>query len=428
MRIDSEIVVVGTGAGGATVARELAKRGQEVLVLERGSTSKGVGSLKSAVFQFYDKCALRTSSEGTIIYRALMPGGTTVVSCGNGVRVLESELRDLGIILDEEFNEVERELAINPLDERLIGAASRNIMDAANRLNMDMYLTPKFIESSKCTSCGRCVLGCKTGAKWSALSFLGKARRNGAKLLTGVNVKAVVSRGSKTIGIVASHQGEILRIRAKKVILAAGGIGTPAILKRSGIDNAGEKLFADLFNVTYGITHNENINQWQEPTMAVISTKYLDTKGFLLSSYVDVPLVLRWVMSKRKQIKNIRMQSLIGIMAKSKDDSTGKVTAEEKFLKFPSKEDMERLDEGALMSKNILVEAGVKEPDVIFTKPRGAHPGGSAAIGEVVDTNLETKIKGLYVCDASVLPRSCGAPPILTILSLAKRLSKHVLK
>jgi hypothetical protein len=100
-------------------------------------------------------------------------------------------------------------------------------------------------------------------------------------------------------------------------------------------------------------------------------------------------------MSKRKQIKNIRMQSLIGIMAKSKDDSTGKVTAEEKFLKFPSKEDVKRLDEGALMSKNILIEAGVKEKDVIFTKSRGAHPGGSAAIGEVVDVNLETKIKGL---------------------------------
>jgi len=57
---------------------------------------------------------------------------------------------------------------------------------------------------------------------------------------------------------------------------------------------------------------------------------------------------------------------------------------------------------------------------------QGAHPGGTAAIGEVVDTNLETKVSGLFVCDASVLPAAPGLPPMLTIGALAKYLGKKL--
>ena len=58
--------------------------------------------------------------------------------------------------------------------------------------------------------------------------------------------------------------------------------------------------------------------------------------------------------------------------------------------------------------------------------PQGTHPGGTAAIGEVVNANLETEISNLYVCDASVLPTAPGLPPILTIIALAKRLAKSL--
>lgn len=56
----------------------------------------------------------------------------------------------------------------------------------------------------------------------------------------------------------------------------------------------------------------------------------------------------------------------------------------------------------------------------------GAHPGGTAAIGEAVNKNLETKIKGLFVCDASVLPTSPGLPPILAIIALSKRFARKL--
>ncbi|NQT23621.1 MAG: GMC family oxidoreductase [Candidatus Omnitrophica bacterium] len=429
MRLKTDYVVVGSGAGGTTVAKELAIRGKKVVIVERGviPNQKKMGTLKTAILNYYDKCALRKSKEGLTIYRALMAGGTTVVSCGNAVRVLEEELKNLGIDLVEEFKETEKELAIAPLPPRLIGKGSRLIMDAANRLGFDMRPMPKSVDPNKCNSCGQCVLGCKKGAKWSALDFIKIARRHSAKFIKKIDIQSVVIRNGKAIGLVGKSPKGRVRIYAKKVILAAGGIGTPVILQRSGIKNAGKKLFADIFNVTYGILRNKHINLWQEPTMAVVSTKYMEDKGFIMSPYIDAPLVLRWViMSKRKQLKGFKYNDLLGIMVKTRDESVGRVTANERFEKNPTIADYKRLNEGAKIAAKILIEAGVKKKDIIFTKPRAAHPGGTAAIGEVVDTNLETKIKNLYVCDASVLPVSPGAPPILTIIALAKRLAKAI--
>lgn len=425
MRIKTDFLVVGSGAGGATVAMELAKRGKKVLIVDRGGIASGkdIGTLKSAVFGFYDKCALRTSTEGIIIYRALMAGGTTVVSCGNGVRVLEEELNARGVSLENEFLETERELGIAPLRSDRIGPGSRFIMDAANRLGLEMRAMPKFIDAAKCVSCGNCMLGCKTGAKWSALDFVKKARRSGAKFIRKIDVRSVAVRGGRAIGVVAKSPKGTVRIYANKVILAAGGIGTPVILKRSGIANAGNKLFADLFNVTYGVSKQKEVDQWKEVSMSTLSTKFMKDKGFIISPFIDVPLVLRWVTSKRKQLQGFRYKNLLGIMAKTRDDDIGKVTERETFEKTLSAGDHERLREGQSVARNILLEAGVEEDDIFFTKPRAAHPGGSAAIGDVVDSDLETDIKGLYICDASVLPVSPGAPPIVTIVALAKRLA-----
>ena len=73
------------------------------------------------------------------------------------------------------------------------------------------------------------------------------------------------------------------------------------------------------------------------------------------------------------------------------------------------------------------MNAGVNPMTLVSTSPRGAHPGGTAALGEIVDDNLETIISGLFVADASVFPEAPGGPPLLTIIALAKRLAKYLL-
>jgi choline dehydrogenase-like flavoprotein len=96
------------------------------------------------------------------------------------------------------------------------------------------------------------------------------------------------------------------------------------------------------------------------------------------------------------------------------------------FSKPMTNNDKKRINEGAELSKEILRQIGIKNKDIVTSKVQGAHPIGTAAIGTVVDNSFQTKIINLYVCDASVLPEAPGLPPILTIMALAKKLSKQL--
>jgi choline dehydrogenase-like flavoprotein len=89
--------------------------------------------------------------------------------------------------------------------------------------------------------------------------------------------------------------------------------------------------------------------------------------------------------------------------------------------------DQFRLNHGAIVARRILLEAGA-DPDSIFITPlRGTHPSGTVRLGQMLDANLQTEVKGLYVCDASTFPEALDRPTVLTILALGKRLAAHLL-
>ncbi|MBN2396575.1 MAG: NAD(P)-binding protein, partial [Candidatus Atribacteria bacterium] len=108
-----EFLIVGSGAGGSTLAKELSKKGRKVMVIEKGKYEKKVGSFQDSL-RYYDGNQItkmpRKSKEGIIIWRAIMAGGSTVVSCGNATRCLEKEFLDFGINLEKEFIEAEKEM------------------------------------------------------------------------------------------------------------------------------------------------------------------------------------------------------------------------------------------------------------------------------------------------------------------------------
>ena len=112
-------------------------------------------------------------------------------------------------------------------------------------------------------------------------------------------------------------------------------------------------------------------------------------------------------------------------MVKIPDEPSGKVR-EDYIEKFSTAKDVGLLSKGASAAGAILTEAGVDPKTLTSTIARGAHPGGTAAIGEVVDKNLETEVSGLFVSDARVFPWAPGAPPVLTIVALAKRLGNYI--
>ena len=71
----------------------------------------------------------------------------------------------------------------------------------------------------------------------------------------------------------------------------------------------------------------------------------------------------------------------------------------------------------------------IHDPDSIFvSRLRGTHPSATVRLGEMVDADLQTAVRNLYVCDASVFPEALGQPTVLTIISFGKRLSDHLLR
>ncbi|MCX5715495.1 MAG: GMC oxidoreductase, partial [Candidatus Omnitrophica bacterium] len=140
---------------------------------------------------------------------------------------------------------------------------------------------------------------------------------------------------------------------------------------------------------------------------------------FAMASVVPVPLR-----------RNLNIMSnhnrMLGIMVKIDDDTVGRVRGADRVEKTVTKSDLAKLDKGTRIAKQILIRAGADPDSIVTTKIRGAHPGGTAAIGEVVNKRFETRVKGLFVCDASILPISPGIPPIVTLIALAKKFAKRV--
>ena len=425
MRLDADIIIVGSGVGGATAAKELAKKGKKVLIVEKGPfwPQDKFGHELSA-YKFYDKHGLWSKTkEGVFYYRTIMAGGTSIVSCGNAVKSLEKELKKLRINITREFRETSRDLGIRTVPKTHLGKATLKIMQSAHKLGYKMEPMPKLINFRKCVSCGNCILGCRFGAKWTALEYLKESLKKGVSLLTGIEITHILISRGKAIGVEGyNEKGESIEIFASLVILAAGGIGTPIILQNSGI-KAGQKLFLDLFTVTFGLTKESGLSK--ELTMAAVH----HNKGFILSPFIDNPVALVAVVpvNLRRDLRMaIHKDYLLGIMVKIKDDCRGKVNKDGSIEKKVTKDDLFKLRKGAEIARKILIEAKVDPETITTTRIRGAHPGGTATIGEVVNKDLETKIKGLFVCDASVLPTAPGLPPIVTIIALAKRLSKFL--
>ena len=131
---------------------------------------------------------------------------------------------------------------------------------------------------------------------------------------------------------------------------------------------------------------------------------------------------------KEIMIMEIRLV-VMEVMVKVADESVGQVYPEEgKVSKTVTQRDKTRLDYGRDVARKVLIKAGC-DPNSIVSVPEVVmgHPSGTVRVGDLLDSDLRTSIKNLYCCDTSVIPESLGVPPTLTIISLGKRLSKHLL-
>lgn len=407
------VIVIGTGAGGAIIAMELAKANIPVTILERGPYIESKDSFEYYDMKYYDKRFENTNSLDLL--KTTCIGGSTIVAAGNGVRVLEDEFKELGIDLSKEYSEIEELLGIHQMDDAHIGKGTQKFIDCANELGFDAMKMPKFIRDEDCKPCGKCSFGCPRDAKWSSKDFVDIAVENGAELVTGAEVIKIATANKSIKSVEYIKDGKDESIESDLVILAAGAIDSAVILQKSGID-AGNKLFFDPFVSVGGVLKNINFNSETQMNGLAVGKEYILAPHF--SSFIA-----KYIKETDPEIED---KDILSIMVKVPDDMVGTVDSEGNVFKFNTIDDIRRLAQGSAAAGAILEKAGVDPTTMTSTVFRGAHPGGTAAIGEVVDKNLKTEIDGLYVSDASVIPVSPGKPPILLILALALRLANHL--
>ena len=399
------VIIVGTGAGGAIIARELAKNDVPVTIIEKGPYIESKDALN-----YYDKY-----SEDVDLLTTTCIGGATIVSMSNMVRALDEELHDYGIEISDEYEYVEELIGVHQLDDSHIGCGTQLFLDAGRELGLETLKMPKGIREKDCIQCGRCAFGCPADAKWSGKDFTDEAVEAGAELICDAEVVSVIAEDGKAKGVTYIKDEKEETIYADTVVLSAGAIGSTLILRSVGID-AGRELFFDPFVSVGGYLKDINFNTEVQMAGLVIGRNFVLSPHF--SSFIKGNI----------DIEGVDDKDILSIMVKTPDECRGYVDDDGDVVKINTIQDIRYLAEGVATAGFILEKAGVDPNTIGSTVYRGAHPGGTAPIGKIVDGNLETEIDGLFVSDASVLPISPGKPPILTILALSKRLADYLKK
>ena len=419
-------IVVGTGAGGAVMARELQKKYQ-VTILEAGTEFRpfSLSVRKMAEFRrgglFFDERMIRLlipnmlveKTPDMVMVRGIGLGGTTTLATGNAVRC-DGALKAIGIDLDAEFEELNAELPITTEHRKSWTKTTDRMFCLFEKMGLDPVVTPKLLDAGKCVGCGHCAIGCRYGAKWDTRQWVDEAVQAGAVLVTGCKVTDLEITGREVTAVHARCHGRKRTFRADLVVLAAGGLGTPPILENSGI-TCEKSLFVDPVLCVAG--HLPGLRQDRQILMPFISQQ----EGYILAPYMDY---LSFFFNKDWRMP---MRDIASIMIKLADEETGSIHGK-KIDKQMSEADNRRMKEAVMLTGKILVQMGVPEEKQFLGTLNAGHPGGMLPLTPVQKDTLHHAMlpDNLYVADATILPKAMGNPPILTIMALARRMAALV--
>jgi len=413
-----DTIVVGTGPGGATVARELAKRNKKVLILERGPNPEIKGTSLQALRLLR---TIKTDNKAAVT-RGFTTGGSTMFYYATAFDPPFEMLKKHGVDIEAEVEEIKHELPYAPLADDLIGPMAKRIMESAQGLGYDWQKLPKLVFQDKCKAdCWRCTYGCPYGAKWNARVFVEEAVDKGGTLINGAKVKKVILEKNKAVGVDYVRGKEIHNAMAPLVVVSAGGMGSPDILRQTGIKNVGRDIFFDPLITVIGSV--KDIKGGHEFPMA--TGMHFEEEGYVMTDLTLAPAVYMSLTAGAFRFDRIFSQSrALSIMIKIKDALGGSLTDGGEIKKKLTESDMNMLSKGYKRARDILEKAGAK--NIFKTSITAAHPGGTVKIDDIVNRNLETEYENLYVCDCSVIPEAWGLPPVLTLIGLGKRLAKHL--
>lgn len=471
-----DVVVVGSGAGGGVVAGELAARDHRVLLLELGP------HLTAADFTRWEAKAthelwwpvrlalINGGAGGTIalIGGRCVGGGTTI----NTKVALRAHAKDLakwhpasGLVndrgepfgpadLEPHYDRVEQVLGVR---ERTDWPKSvRTVERGFHALGAELEPVRSYTDTN-CTRCGSCLQGCPTNAGKSTLNtYIHPVWATGQlELRPGSEVERVLIEdrggGPEATGVeYTDAEGELRRVEAGVVVVAAGTLNTPQLLLRSGMPDSPSsrligrnlgfhpaRLVYGLFDepqdahMVYPITSHCMSHQHDEDGGFVVeATTIMDPIGFATTlEDENGPL---WGAPLVEALRAFRRWA--GLLAMANDDNHGAVLAgpdgSESFEASLEQDELDRIDGAYRFTRDVLEAAGasrVLRTGLLTTHVQGTCRMGSDPERSTVDASCESwDVKRLYVGDGSVIPRTLSVNPSLTIMALASRLAERL--
>ncbi|MFT3700703.1 MAG: GMC family oxidoreductase N-terminal domain-containing protein [Kofleriaceae bacterium] len=480
LAVECDVVVIGTGAGGAVVGRELAEAGLAVVFVEEGQYFDR-SDFTGRAFDMQQKLYRRggaTFSIGNVgipIPIGQSVGGSTTVNSGTCYRTPERVLhewqRDLGLVdlgpdqLAPYYERVESVLQVEQAKPELIGGNGHVIAKGCDALGFTRH-HPLRRNAPACDGQGVCVFGCPTDAKRSTnVSYVPLALKAGAELFAGAKMTRVLVEGGRAVGVVAKTEaGHSLTVRARTVVIACGSIMTPLVLSQQGLANRSGQLGKNLsIHPACGALaeFDQQILPWQGIPQGY-AVEELHEEGILFEGAM-LPLEMSMTATQLIGPELVRLAESFDHVASFgfmvEDTSRGSVSAiggRPVIRYWLDDNDVSHIKRGMDVLAQIYFAAGARRihtpisgfdtletPDDLARMRRAKihardldlsayHPLGTARMGvdpahSVVDPDHQCHdTPGLYVVDGASVPTSLGVNPQVTIMAMATRAAEKI--
>ena len=482
--LDCDVVVVGSGAGGGVVAAELAAKGKDVVVLEKGGYRNEADFTHQegeALETMYDAAGLLATRDlGLVVLQGATLGGGTVINYTTSfptpptVRHEWATKHHLPHFESKEFNvslhKVANRLGVNT-DHAKPSGRDQVLIRGLEQLRWHHGLLPRDVRG--CTqdeSCGYCGFGCRRGAKQSTLiTYLQDAAARGVRIVVNCDVRRVLLERGAATGVEARVGDFSVTVRAKAVVVAAGSVHSPALLLRSGVRLAalGRHLALHPATAVLGVM-DEEVRPWTGTVQAHYSDQFADLHegyGFKFETAPVHPslqaLAAPWesAAGHRDRMAQLPHTALVGILLR--DRFGGRVSVDREGSPVVdyrlSRYDRAHLRRALASAAEVMEAAGAREIWVPLARSIAYQPGsngarqdwlrrvdaagwgpnqlllvtfhqmascrmGASARTSVVDAEHRVwGIRNLYVADASTFPSASGVNPMLTVMAIAHR-------
>jgi choline dehydrogenase-like flavoprotein len=487
--VDADVVVIGSGAGGAVMAKELAEKGLSVVVLEEG----GYFTRKDFAGPPWERFQRLYRANGTTVALGLptipLPlgkavGGTTLINSGTCFRTPDRVLKAWGSewgidglepeTMQPYFERVERIMHVQPVPEELLGDNARVFRRGVQQLGL--HGVPILRNIDGCRGCGVCAFGCPSDAKQAThISYLPRAQQHGAIIYARCRADRIVVEDGKARGVVASvldpETGEpnaTLTVRSKITVVAAGAVHTPALLQANALGNRSGQLGRNLRihpAAGIGAWMPEDVFAWRGTLQPFYVDDWHASHDIMIEVTSSVPGIGAGAMPgtgvfTKELLGQYRHLASAGLFVS--DTSSGRVRrmgkGEPVVTYKLNKTDTRKLVRGIVHVAEIFFAAGAKNvftglPGKAFvTNPKeleevkeeavkpGAlrltafHPVGTARMGAdpsktVVGPWGETHdVANLFVADGSVMPGCPTVNPQISIMAFATRTADHIVR